>query len=142
MNNIEKMIDEIMSSDEIFEYLEMANYVIIYLDDPDEERLKEQIEEYVDADFLREMCRWGITPSTKALAYDVRFGFEKELFNSDEISNFIYNALYDYIEEEVDKHCYKAIPYHSPSGTKKKMMNEIINKISYREFEKELMSIF
>lgn len=142
MNNIEKMVYEIMASDDVFEYLEIANYVIIYLDDPNKQRLQEQIEEYVDIDFLREMYRWGITPATQALAYDIRFGFEKALFNSNEISDFIYDKLYDYIEEEVDKHCYNTMPYYETTDFKNKMINEITNEISYEEFEKELMGIF
>lgn len=142
MNNIEKMVYEIMASDDSLEYLEIANYVIIYLDDPNRQRLQKQVEEYVDANFLREMCKWGITPGTQAIAYDIRFGFEQLLFNSDDISDFIYDKLYDYIEEEVDKHCYETMPYYETTDFKNKMINEITNEISYEEFEKELIGIF
>ena len=136
-DNIDRFINEINESpfEDIDEYLEMANYVIIYLENSNTEELNRQIDEYIDAKAIQEMARYGITPYTKALLFDVRFGFDGELFNDDEISSSIYNILYDFIEEGIEKYYYNELPFEEVKN-RSKFTKEAIKEMDYEKFEK------
>lgn len=144
MDNIDKFISELSYNiGDIEEYLEIANYIIIDVENSNKEKINEQIMEYLTADSLKEICRWGITPGTKYLLIDVRFGFDRCLFNSYDVDVAIYEILYDYIEEELEKHYYNTLPFEENTPSKRReLVEKAITKLSYEAFEPIAENLF
>lgn len=142
MDNIDKFIENITYIGDVDDYLEIANYVIIDVENESKERINSKIEECITPDALREMCKWGITPGTKYLLFDIRFGYEKSLFNH-EVDTAIYNILYDYIEEELEKHYYDILPIEDVTSEKiLECVNKAVTEMNYDTFEQITENLF
>ena len=144
MDNIDTFISEISYNiRDVEEYLEIANYIIIDLENSSKEKINEQIMEYLTADSLQEMCRWGITPGTKYILIDVRFGFDRCLFNSYDADVAIYEILYDYIEESLEKHYYNILPFEENTPSRRReLVERAIKELSYETFEQIAENLF
>ena len=56
-------------------------------------------------------------------------------FNDDEISSSIYNILYDFIEEGIEKYYYNELPFEEVKN-RSKFTKEAIKEMDYEKFEK------
>ena len=143
MDNIDKFIENTVYTEDVDSYLEIANYIIIDVENADKEKVNEQIEEYLTVDSLQEMCRWGITPGTKYLLFDIRFGFDRCLFNSNDADIAIYEILYDYIEEELEKYYYNTLPFDENTPSKRReLVKKAITEMDYEVFEQIAEKLF
>lgn len=135
MDNIDKFIEEITYIGDVDDYLEIANYIIIDIENESKEKINDKIEECITADSLKEMCKWGITPGAKYLLFDIRFGYEKSLFNH-EVDTAIYEILYDYIEEELEKHYYNILSFEENTPSKRReLVNKAVTEMDYETFD-------
>ena len=142
MDNIDKFIENITYIGDVDDYLEIANYVIIDIEHESKESINNKIEECITADALKEMCKWGITPGAKYLLFDIRFGYEKSLFNH-EVDTAIYEILYGYIEEELEKHYYNILPIEDVTPEKLlECINKAVTEMDYEAFEQIAENLF
>ena len=142
MDNIDKFIENITYIGDVDDYLEIANYIIIDIENESKEKINNKIEECITADALKEMCKWGITSGAKYLLFDIRFGYEKSLFNH-EVDTAIYEILYDYIEEELEKHYYDILPIEDVTPEKLlECVNKAVTEMDYETFESIAENLF
>lgn len=143
MDNIDKFIEGITYIGDVDSYLEIANYIIIDVEYGDKKTVNEQIEEYLTINALQEMCKWGITPGTKYLLFDIRFGFDRCLFNSEEADITIYEILYDYIEEGLERHYCEVLPFEERTSEKiLEYVKKAITEMDYEIFEQIAEDLF
>ena len=89
------------------------------------------------------MCKWGITPGTKYLLFDIRFGFDRCLFNSEEADITIYEILYDYIEEGLERYYCDVLPFEERTSEKiLECVKKAITEMDYDMFEQIAEDLF